>query len=93
MNGEARTRIFTEARAAFAAGGYDGASLRAITKAAGVDVALVAYYFGNKDGLFQEVMGSTCVRGYEIFAAMDDARHGAGAEVTRLLGEILASEP
>lgn len=93
MNGEARTRIFTEARAAFAAGGYDGASLRAITKAAGVDVALVAYYFGNKDGLFREVVGSTCIKGDEVLAAMEGARHGAGAEVTRLLGEILASEP
>ncbi|MGM0386897.1 MAG: TetR family transcriptional regulator, partial [Actinomycetota bacterium] len=93
MNVDARSRIFAEARAAFAASGYDGASLRTITKAAGVDVALVAYYFGNKEGLFREVMASTCVRGDQMHEALENARHGAGAEVTRLLGEILESEP
>ncbi len=92
MNGEARTRIFNEARAAFAASGYDGASLRTITKAAGVDVALVAYYFGNKDGLFREVVASSCVRGGQIRAALEEARHGAGAEVVGVLGELLGNE-
>ena len=40
------------ARAAFAERGYDGASIRAIATAAGVDPALVHHYFGNKDKLF-----------------------------------------
>lgn len=92
MNGDARGRILAEARAAFAASGYDGAPLRSITKAAGVDVALVAYYFGNKEGLFREVVANACARGSEIAEAIEENRHTAGAEVTRVFGEILAHE-
>ena len=36
----------------FAAHGYDGVSMRAIAADAEVDVALVSYYFGSKNGLF-----------------------------------------
>ncbi|MQA05715.1 MAG: TetR family transcriptional regulator [Streptosporangiales bacterium] len=34
-------------------GGYAGTPVRAIAKAAGVDVAMVYYFFGDKDGLFR----------------------------------------
>lgn len=40
------------ARKEFAAAGYDGATIRAIASAAGVDPALVMHYFGSKDQLF-----------------------------------------
>lgn len=92
MNGDARARIFAEARAAFAASGYDGAPLRSITRAAGVDVALVAYYFGNKEGLFREILANACSRGDEVRAAMEGDRASAGAEVARLFGELLRGE-
>jgi AcrR family transcriptional regulator len=44
--------VLAAARAAFAERGYDGASIRAIAGAAGVDPALVHHYFGTKDALF-----------------------------------------
>ncbi|HYO37937.1 MAG TPA: TetR family transcriptional regulator [Geodermatophilus sp.] len=44
--------MLAAARAAFAERGYDGASIRSIAAAAGVDPALVHHYFGTKDGLF-----------------------------------------
>ncbi|SDC46885.1 transcriptional regulator, TetR family [Geodermatophilus telluris] len=44
--------MLSAARAAFAERGYDGASIRAIATAAGVDPALVHHYFGTKDKLF-----------------------------------------
>jgi AcrR family transcriptional regulator len=44
--------VLAAARAAFAERGFDGATIRAIATAAGVDPALVHHYFGNKDKLF-----------------------------------------
>lgn len=40
------------AREAFAERGFDGATIRGIAAAAGVDPALVHHYFGTKDALF-----------------------------------------
>jgi AcrR family transcriptional regulator len=51
-NQDTREAILTAARDAFAERGFDGASIRAIAAAAGVDPALVHHYFGNKDQLF-----------------------------------------
>jgi AcrR family transcriptional regulator len=53
---ETREKILAEARDLFAEKGYDGASLRAIARAAGVDPALVHHFFGNKEGVFIEAM-------------------------------------
>ena len=44
--------MLAAARAAFADRGFDGATIRGIATAAGVDPALVHHYFGNKDKLF-----------------------------------------
>jgi AcrR family transcriptional regulator len=49
---QAREAILAAARNEFAEHGYGGATLRAIASAAGVDVALVSYYFGSKNELF-----------------------------------------
>jgi AcrR family transcriptional regulator len=44
--------VLAAARTAFAERGFDGASIRGIATAAGVDPALVHHYFGTKDALF-----------------------------------------
>ncbi len=44
--------MLVAARAAFAERGFDGATIRGIATAAGVDPALVHHYFGSKDKLF-----------------------------------------
>jgi AcrR family transcriptional regulator len=44
--------VLEAARAAFAERGFDGATIRGIATAAGVDPALVHHYFGTKDQLF-----------------------------------------
>jgi AcrR family transcriptional regulator len=53
---ETREAILTAARELFAEKGYDGASARAIARAAEVDPALVHHFFGNKEGLFVAAM-------------------------------------
>lgn len=51
-----RRALLDAAATAFAARGYEGASLDAITTAAGVNKALVRYHFGDKQGLYSEVL-------------------------------------
>ncbi|GIG39156.1 TetR/AcrR family transcriptional regulator [Cellulomonas phragmiteti] len=47
-----RDAILDAALALFAERGYDGASLRAIAAAAGVDPGLIRHFFGDKEALF-----------------------------------------
>jgi AcrR family transcriptional regulator len=51
-DGTTRERVRGAAREVFATEGYRGATMRAIATRAGVDIALLSHYFGNKDGLF-----------------------------------------
>src|SRR4051794_30580271 len=51
-NPDTREAVLAAARAAFAERGYDGATIRGIATAAGVDPALVHHYFGSKEKLF-----------------------------------------
>ncbi|MDT3399752.1 TetR family transcriptional regulator [Streptomyces sp. B1866] len=53
---ESRGTILDCARRLFADHGYDGVSVRAIAKAAGVDAALVHHFFASKEGLFNASM-------------------------------------
>ena len=51
-DGGNRERILAAARAEFGTRGFRATTMRAIAARAGVDVALIAHYYGNKDGLF-----------------------------------------
>lgn len=51
-----RSRLLDAAEALFAQKGYDGASLREITRAAGVELGLASYHFRNKDDLFRQAL-------------------------------------
>ena len=55
-NADTRGAIVEAAKRVFAAKGYDGASLRAIAREAGVDPALVHHYFDGKASLFVAAM-------------------------------------
>lgn len=55
-NSGAKAQILAAARAQFAEGGYEGASIRGIAAAASVDPALVHHYFGTKEDLFVAVV-------------------------------------
>jgi AcrR family transcriptional regulator len=51
-----RETILAAAGSSFARDGYDGATIRDIAAAAGVDPALVRHYFGSKEHLFVEAL-------------------------------------
>lgn len=50
-----KERILNAAERLFSAHGIDGVSVRQIAAAAGVQLALLTYYFGTKDGLYRAV--------------------------------------
>jgi AcrR family transcriptional regulator len=51
-----KIRILDSAQELFAARGYHGVSIREITQAADVEVALAYYHFGPKEALFRQVV-------------------------------------
>ena len=53
---DTREAIRLAARARFLADGYQAVTLRKVAADAGVDVALISYYFGSKVGLFGAAM-------------------------------------
>lgn len=53
---QTRDALRTQARNLFWTRGYSNVSLREISAAAGVDVALVSRYFGSKRGLFEATL-------------------------------------
>jgi AcrR family transcriptional regulator len=84
---DTRASILREARRAFGELGYSATTLRSVAAAAGVDVALIPYYFGSKQELFTTAM-DVPVRPREVIAdAFALGPDQAGARlVDRFLG-------
>ena len=53
---EKQIQILQVAEKLFAANGFDGTSIRDISKEANVNVAMVSYYFGSKEKLLEEII-------------------------------------
>ena len=82
----AREAILDAARKRFAAQGFEGATMRAIARDAGVDPALVSYYFGSKSELFIESLQLPVNPGDAIEALLAEGTDDLGVRlVTRFL--------
>jgi AcrR family transcriptional regulator len=83
---QARAAILEAARGQFAEQGYEGATMRGIARDAGVDPALVSYYFGSKSALFVESLRLPVNPADAIAAVLADGTDGLGERlVTRFL--------
>ena len=51
-----KDQIIASAQKLFALRGYDATSIRDICQDADVNVAMVNYYFGSKEGMFREMV-------------------------------------
>src|SRR5689334_17185139 len=62
---EARAKIMAAAELLFAEHGFDGVGIREIAAAAGASGAMIHYYFGNKERLYQAIIenAAATVRG------------------------------
>jgi AcrR family transcriptional regulator len=80
--------VLGAARAAFAERGFDGATIRGIATAAGVDPALVHHYFGSKDQLFLAAVEAPADPAELLPAVLAGGRDRLGESVVRLLLSI-----
>src|ERR1700744_118098 len=79
-----RQRIIDAARDRFMRDGYERTTVRAIASAAGVDVAMVYYFFGSKEGLFS----ASALTGpehplHQLAALLDEGPDDIGARLVR----------
>lgn len=84
-----REEIARAAREQFAAGGYDRVTLRAVAAQAGVDAALVAYFFGSKRELFDEVVNPSSDSSALIARLLEGDPRLVGERLARLVIEAL----
>src|SRR5580698_10362370 len=78
-NVDTRGEIIEAAQRVFAAKGYDGTSMRAVAREAGVDPALVHHYFDGKASLFVDAMALP-------FDPAQVAGHAPGADGSGSIG-------
>jgi len=89
--GESGTReaILDAARREFGARGYDGATIRGIAAAAGVNPALVHHFYGAKEQLFAAAMRLPVVPSQVLSAVMAAERERLGDDFVNHIGEAL----
>ncbi len=51
-----KEKILDAGQHLFAEKGFEGTSVRALAQAAGVNIAMISYYFGNKESLFEAIV-------------------------------------
>lgn len=93
---ETRARVLRAARAAFAAHGYAGASMRTIAADAGLTTMAVYTYAASKAALFQLVYEDGIGRIYAHYAAVVVGKGSLLEEVEAVLdlaGELLERDP
>jgi len=97
---ELRARILDSAIECFVQVGIAGCTLAGVARAAGATPALVNYYFGNKDGLIDALLGERLQPTLLRVSAELDAGHTAEADPLRRLRafafaytDAIASQP
>ncbi|HQR43160.1 MAG TPA: CerR family C-terminal domain-containing protein, partial [Gemmatales bacterium] len=71
MDETPKYRLLDAAGASFAAHGFSGASVRDICQAAGLNIASVNYYFGDKERLYAETVKYACQKSAAKFPMPD----------------------
>jgi AcrR family transcriptional regulator len=86
---QSKQRILEVARVQFREHGYAGTTVRAVATDAGVDPAMVFYFFGTKQGLFGAVMDMSADAPPAIEAIFTGGLDGIGERIIRTLVENL----
>ncbi|MEP7217179.1 MAG: TetR family transcriptional regulator [Anaerolineaceae bacterium] len=90
---ETRAQILRAAREAFGRESYEGATIRSIALAAGVDPALVIHFFGSKAGLFSAAMELPYVPAEAFTTLIRGEPSELGERFARFFVELSQSEP
>jgi AcrR family transcriptional regulator len=82
---ESRQRILETARVLFEQHGYGGTTVRAVATEAGVDPAMVFYFFGTKQGLFSAALEMPPQVAPALAAVFEEGLPGIGGRLVRTL--------
>lgn len=88
-----RLQILDTAEELFSTHGYAATSVRQIAERAGVNPALVHYYFGNKKALLQNVMDRALAPLVRAITALKDDPDTTPNTIVQLLLSMAASHP
>ncbi len=81
LESDSRQQILDVALKLFAHKGYAAATVRDIVDASGITAPSLYYYFGNKEGLYMELMQTHCTR---IDQALESHMHTSSSAKDRL---------
>jgi AcrR family transcriptional regulator len=85
---ESRQQILDKALGLFAQKGYAATTIREIIDAAGITAPSLYYYFGNKEGLYMELMRIHCARLDEALGLLRPASESAKNRLKNLVDRI-----
>lgn len=80
-----RDKLIDTAAAMFADRGYDGVSIREITRVAGANLGAVTYHFGGKEGLFSEVVTRKTEKGRAIWTSITRGSDSPEVKIRKML--------
>jgi AcrR family transcriptional regulator len=83
-NSTSREDIVKAARKLFAKRGYQGATMRAIAKEAGVDPSLIVHFFGNKVNLLTEAIDWPFDPEVQMPSLLEEGRRNVGRKLAEL---------
>lgn len=87
-----RDRLLAEAMRLFGERGFDAVTTREICAAAGVNPGAIHYHFGDKDGLYREVLRLPVVELHRQLAGFDDPGLGLHESIRRFIQPFLCDD-
>lgn len=72
---ETRQKLISVGTRLFGLNGFNGVSMRALSKEAGTNLATVSYHFGGKFGLYEAILINILERKEEVFPSEEKIRH------------------
>jgi len=88
LESESRKQILDAALSLFAQKGYAATTVREIVDAVGVTAPSLYYYFGNKEGLYLELMQTHCAMIDEVLTQHAHTSESARLRLKNLVGKI-----
>lgn len=83
VSDNSRQKILAVAEKLFAENGYHGTSTRDLARESGMNISLISYYFGNKEGLYKSIFLEFAESAQEqLGKILDEAK---GAKLTKAL--------
>ncbi len=88
-----RSRLVKAALECFLADDYQNVTTRLIAEKAGANVSMIRYYFGNKEGLYEEMIRETLAPLLDVLDGQMLESVGGFAEFLRLYYDTMSARP